>query len=171
MDKKKTPILILVIAVAVIGIGIGGYFLFKDTFDTYLDKITTNSETEESASEMEATEEEEEDTEDTSSSDVDSSWFSDIPSDVPEFTYGSAQSTSTGESSSTKIWTIIYGDVDKDDFDNYIDDLRDSGYTDISSYTSDGNSIVMVNKQPYTITVTYSSEDETVGLSIAEGLE
>ncbi len=154
--NKKTLITVLA-ALGVIGLCVGGYFLFKEVF---LNDDTNNTEEEQ-------TKNTEEDI-DVNIGGEEGEWSDDISSSVPEFKEGDIQSFSTGSTSEGNTWVYIFENVDSEDFNSYKEDLETSGFENISSYTTGNDSVLMAKKDTYTVVVTYSSQEDTIGVSITE---
>jgi hypothetical protein len=94
-------------------------------------------------------------------------WPRDIPSEVPEFTYGDIKGITTSDHPERYIWTIVYENVPADAFKKYNDELKAKGmqpmlldmgeqggsvnceYGDlaISVMGGDGNAVVGVSKK------------------------
>ena len=164
MDKKI--IVTVLITLGIVGLGVGGYFLVKE----FVLEDTDSNETGNGNSENESVSYELDDT----TVDVetgDEEWPSDIPSDIPEFEYGDAETVAKVENEYAIAWTIVYENISENAFEKYKQDLEDEGFTNVSSFESSTGWLITVMKEPFTVVATYDKEEGTVGISVTETLE
>ena len=72
----------------------------------------------------------------------DKTWSSDIPTNIPEFKYGTIKNVNKVTNSETKIWSITYENIGSDAYLNYQNDLRNNGFSELNvTETTEGWSI------------------------------
>ena len=93
-------------------------------------------------------------------------WPDDIPSDIPEFTYGdivSQFSLSEGEESG---WNLGFSDADNDAVDQYQSDLEADGWEISATMTSGTVQMVTAEKGTYTVSCSCDSDDGSCAVII-----
>ncbi len=88
------------------------------------------------------------------------SWPSDMPSEVPEFKYGSAQENVSGMGS----WIVDFDEVDEDALEKYEADLEDAGWS--ASVMSVTNTLNGKFEGKYTISVSHDKEYKQVQIMV-----
>ncbi len=69
-------------------------------------------------------------------------WPSDVPAEIPEFTFGKIKGVTTSDHPDMNIWTIVYEEVPADAFKKYNDLLRAKGWqTTFMDMAGQGGSI------------------------------
>lgn len=98
-------------------------------------------------------------------------WPTEIPSDIPEFKYGDIETVSKVTNDYVNSWTIIYQNVSENDFGKYKKDLDENDFKTVTSLDTPQGIVITLNKETFTLVVTYINEEETLSIGVSESLE
>ncbi len=181
--KKKGPVIIIIIIVAiffVLGLcGVGGYFIYtkviKKAKDTVGDKIGEEllEEAIESGTGSDVNIDSDDESVSIESDDMSMNieegqdWPEDIPSTVPEFTYGTILGVTQSLNQEEDYWAITIQDIDSNAFTNYKSDLEDNGWE--IDYTQTYNEVeaLSASLDNDTVVLTIATEENTATMSIS----
>ncbi len=90
-------------------------------------------------------------------------WPEDIPEDVPKFEAGKFAAASKMSTESGASWTMAIGDVDATAVADYVQALKDSGWTEGVSSDSEKAYHFQVQKDKYAIVLIYDKEGKQLG--------
>ncbi|HOX41193.1 MAG TPA: hypothetical protein PK263_03290 [bacterium] len=94
-------------------------------------------------------------------------WPSDLPSDVPKFSYG----TLTYASNSADVWSIGAKDVKSSDSDKYVSSITGSGWTSSGDFSMSGTTITNYEKGSWLLTYTYESGNSNAQITVSKKLQ
>jgi len=169
-SNKTWLIVILIVVVLLIGLSVGGYFASKYVFNKagegLVEKVIesgTGGKVDIDTNNKDITVKTDEGTFNAGES---VSWPSDMPSDVPKFSYGKI-TMATKISTDPKGWSIIISDVQPSNFTDYQNKLKAAGWTEVGS-TQFGVSLIQMEKNNLDLNLTYEESSKGASLSISE---
>ncbi|MDH4358488.1 MAG: hypothetical protein OEV37_00870 [Candidatus Berkelbacteria bacterium] len=166
--KSATTIIIIVVVVLAV-LGIGGYlisrYLAEKTAEGLIGGLT-GGEVDVSASKV------------TYSGEGGSlefsegaKWPTDLPSDVPEFTYGTVKATAKTTSDGKGNWSITLENVQSGAYDKYVSDLKAAGWEEATTSTAEGVNYIDMSKGSYDLIFTYEENEKTASLLVSSKSE
>lgn len=94
-------------------------------------------------------------------------WPSDMPSIVPNFTYGKL-TTTTNDTSAGKSWSLYYNDVTAGASDSYTSDLVANGWVKDTETTTDGSSYIQMTNGSYAILAIFDTSSQSASIVVSE---
>lgn len=96
-------------------------------------------------------------------------WPTDMPSDVPEFTYGKVKMVTKSEVENKKGWNILLEEVTADAPEKYKADLKNSGWSIKATTTvSDQGGSIMAEQDKLQLFIFIDSEKHTASIGVNE---
>jgi len=92
-------------------------------------------------------------------------WPSDIPGDVPEFTFGKVKGVTTSTVDNTKSWNVVFEEVQDGSIDKYDALLKEKGFETVIMKMGDGGSIQAENNK-YNVFLMGGEGNLSVGISV-----
>jgi hypothetical protein len=169
---SKTAVTIIIIVIAVLAIlSIGGYLISRFVLNKVAEKTTESLIEGATGSKVDIDSEGEdfsiESGDDSYSMTSKSEWPSDMPSSVPEFTYGKI-GTSTKSSSGDDIgWSIYFIEVESGAYDSYTAALENAGWSETGNMSSGGNQISNMENSQYYLIFTYDANENSGSLTVS----
>lgn len=167
----KTTVIIIIIIVAVLAIlSIGGYLVSRfvinrvaeKTTESLVEGITGGKVDIDSGDESASIE-----TEDGSySMSGNNEWPSDMPSIVPEFTYGTIEASTKSSAGDSTGWTVSFTDTTNSAYDNYTAALKTAGWNETGTINSGGSQMSNMENDSYYLIFTCNSLDSTGSLVV-----
>ena len=170
-------VIIIVIFLFLLGCGIAGFFIYNNFIkeevnekaaETIIEEAIEN----ETGSNVDVNIDDSEgsfqiEDEDTSLSiSADEEWPSNLPSYVPQFTYGTQVSSTYVDGEDEEGWTMAFESADDNAYDDYKADLEQSGWTINSNIEAGGLKIFSASKGESSLSFTYDTVDKGVTLSV-----
>ena len=169
---SKTAVTIIIIVVVVLAIlSIGGYLVSRfllnkvaeQTTESLIEGVTGGKVDIDSEGEDVSIE-----TEDGSYSMTgDNEWPSDMPSSVPEFSYGKIEASSKSSSGDSTNWSVSFTDVKSDAYDSYTSELEKSGWSETGNISSGGSQIANMENSEYYLIFTYDANENSGSLVVS----
>ncbi len=170
--KSATTIIIIIIVVLAV-LGIGGYFVSRYVMGKLAEKTAeglvgglTGGKVDISASKVTYSGE-------GGSLEISESskWPTDLPSDVPEFTYGTVKATAKTTTNGKGNWSITLENVQSGAYDKYVSDLKAAGWQETTTSTGSGVNYIDMTKGSYDLIFTYEESEKTSSLLVSSKSE
>jgi hypothetical protein len=98
-------------------------------------------------------------------------WPTDMPSVVPEFKSGTIATVSNLNIGGNKSWTVTYEGAKSSDYTSYVNDFKSNGWTEGLSSSSNGETLTMLTKDKYSISLTLNESSGEASLVVSENNE
>lgn len=96
------------------------------------------------------------------------SWPSEIPGDVPEFTYGKVKAVTTSNLDGTKSWNVIFENVEDGFVDKYDAELKKKGFETVTMKMGDKGGSITAENEKYNIFLMGSEGSLSIAVSIKQ---
>ena len=94
-------------------------------------------------------------------------WPTDLPDDLPKFEYGRLTDVSTmAISGEGKTWSLEFEDVKTKAADDYLNDLKDKGWTIVMTYSVENSTMTQASKEKWGIQLGADSKNKTASLMV-----
>jgi hypothetical protein len=93
-------------------------------------------------------------------------WPDEIPSDIPEFTYGDIISQFALEEDGQGGWNLGFEDVDSGAVSQYQSDFESDGWDIVSTMTSGTVEMFTAEKDAYTVSCSCNTDDDTCAVIV-----
>jgi len=97
-----------------------------------------------------------------------SEWPADMPSDVPEFMYGTIESAVSVNGTDGSGWSVSYTEAESDALAQYRGDLETAGWTISTTATVDGSTYLSAQKDARFVTCTHNVSEGTFQVIVGE---
>jgi hypothetical protein len=92
-------------------------------------------------------------------------WPNDLPEGTIKFEGGTIKGTTKNQLPNGTSWMVIVEKVAEDDVNEYIDELKNDGWEIQMTTATSGGAYTQAKKDSLNLTISYSKEEKTVGLS------
>jgi hypothetical protein len=169
---SKTVVTIIIIVVVILAIlSIGGYLISRYLLNKVAEQTTESLIEGATGGKVDIDSEGEDvsiETEDGSYSMTGSNeWPSDIPSSVPEFTYGNVAGSSKSSSDGSTSWSITFAEVKSGAYDSYTAELKKAGWGETSNVNSGGSQMVNMENNEYYLIFTCDTNENSGSLIVS----
>jgi len=173
--KSNTTLIVVIVLAAVVILGVGGYFVSRyfikraagNLADSFINSATNGVvDADINSGSVKVG---------TGDGSIDlnqnSTWPADMPSDVPQFTYGKVAFSSKIDSGNTKGWTVTIENVPSGSLEKYKKDLEAKGWIAQAESTDLGfASILQYEKGDNQIMTSYDPDSKGVNLTVTNKL-
>lgn len=168
---SKTAVTIIIIVVVVLAIlSVGGYLISRFVIKKVAEKTTESIIEGATGGDVDINSDSGDFSvqsgDDSFSISSENSWPDDMPSSVPEFTYGTIGVSSTSSSGDGSGWSLTFADVESNAYDKYASDLESAGWNETGTITSGDDKILNMESDSYYLIFTYNSSDSTGSLVV-----
>lgn len=169
--KNKTTLIVVIVLVVVAILGIGGYFVSRYFIKKAAGNLADNLINSATNGVVDADINSGSVNVDTGDGSINlnqnSSWPTDMPSDVPQFTYGKVAFSSKIDSGGTEGWTVTIEDVKSGSLEKYKSDLEAKGWVAQAESTDLGfANILQYEKGGMQIIISYDPDSKAVNLTV-----
>lgn len=96
-------------------------------------------------------------------------WPSDMPSVIPQFRYGTIDDVSWFSSTGGKTWTIVFVNVEDGAYENYQNDLKAKGFSDLFNFETGEGWSITGQLDDVSFLSFYDNADGTYSITITKG--
>jgi len=94
-------------------------------------------------------------------------WPTDLPTDVPKFTYGTVKATAKTTTNGKGSWSITIENVQSDAYTKYVSDLKAAGWQEKTTSSVSGINYIDVAKGGYYLIFSNNESEKTASLLVA----